>query len=139
VAYLITTTTNNGYRCSCCKNTWDSTHWVEGREEALAEVSTTLPDIGECELEGVTVTDGTTGQVIAEGFLDYGGGTKADLYRYSRWHGHIDGVRFEHITGVESGESWDDLMRRLRRTAAENKVKAAEAELERLKKKLEST
>jgi len=103
MSYCITKTYNNGYLCQCCRRTYTvGPDWVQDRAKALEECPTQITDRKNWTLEGVTVTDGSTGETIAEGEYDQRGRGK-----YERWFGHIDGKPFDHRIGPE-GEPWED-------------------------------
>ena len=106
MAYLVTKTINNGYRC-CCHSSWDSEPvWFDTKEAALAEVYRERGSSGEYEIEEVHVADGVTGKEIAVGILTWGR-SRAKMYRHSRWAGNIEGVPFDEITGLDPGEAFD--------------------------------
>ena len=65
MSYAVTIRRNNGYRCSCCRRTYESTDWLDWKEEAFQLVNN--PDIDSAdEAEEVTVIDGETGEEIAK-------------------------------------------------------------------------
>lgn len=139
MSYCISKTTGNGYRCACCRRTYDHTEWVDDRAEAIAMVPTAHQGNSDWELVHVEVRDGATGAVIAEGKLRYAS-SRAEAYRIQCWSGHVEGVRFEEIRGGQPGESWVDIVARMVCEAAEKKLAAAKAtanaaaaEVERLK------
>ena len=95
MSYVINKTYNNGYLCQCCRRTYDvESEWIHDRQKALDQFSTTVTDLAGNDLERMTITDGSTGEVIAEGEFDQMGRGK-----FTRWFGHKDGVPFDHING----------------------------------------
>ena len=132
MSYSVTTTRNNGYRCGCCHRSWDSTDWIEDRAEALEQVPT---GYGDPELESVEVRDGATGEIIAEGSLEHAGG-RAEAYSFSRWYGHVDGVKFESTEGGEPGETWAQILERIEVRRREREIAKATAEIEASQKRL---
>lgn len=126
MAYHVEKTFNNGYRC-CCHRTWESDEWLEDRAAALAEVPREHKH-SDGELEKIEVRDGTTGEVIAQGQLEWCGG-RGYMYNHYRWSGYIDDEPFEDIHGAKPGETWVMLASRVRKEIAEAKLKEAEAKL----------
>jgi hypothetical protein len=80
MAYVVTRSASNGYRCVCCKHTTEDVEWLEDRESALAQVPRTHSSSSFYELLSVEVRDGSTGEVIAFAELEYLG-TRAESYR----------------------------------------------------------
>jgi hypothetical protein len=67
MAYEITTTWYNGYRCSCCEHRSTHSHWADTTEEALEELPTEFPlQTGDGGYISVKVRDGSTGKCVAE-------------------------------------------------------------------------
>lgn len=132
--YFVKSCTNNGYRCSCCHESWEEVTQVDDRTVALAEVPTQY----ERERERVEVVDGTTGKVIAEGRLVWTGG-KSIRYSHYHWFGHVDGVPFDDIHGLREGEStWEDVCKRVAREADEQKLKQLETEAAAKQKEIDA-
>lgn len=134
MSYHVETETNNGYRCSCCRHTYDHSYWVSDRDEALAAVPL-VHEGGGYEVESVTVTDGATGQVIAIGRLEWAGG-RGNRYQVDRWHGHVDGRAFEDLHGVRPGETWAQATARIRGEVAALRPEEAAIELRRAQAEL---
>ena len=70
--YLITTTYNNGYGCSCCKAEWNLTKWDDTLPElsyvtSLIEKSDSYEDSNEV---GIRIEDGTNGNLVYAFFMD---------------------------------------------------------------------
>jgi hypothetical protein len=95
MAYQITKTFSNGYRCSCCARDWDYSEWADTLEEALEQVPIELVDgephsfNGDVEITEVTVKDGSTGEDIAWGRASWSQGyEKYSGYDYTLWSGY---------------------------------------------------
>lgn len=111
MAFFVKITWGNGYRCSCCRRSRTSDHWVESLEEALSEVPTEMPiwtDFG--GLEHVEVIDGSNQDTIASASISYPMGTRSAPYSYTRWSGYKDGEWFDTIIqGTNTtGRIYDD-------------------------------
>lgn len=141
MSYLVMYTCNNGYRCSCCQQSWTDSHWAD----TLAEAEEGIPDMPETsvdhELKSVSVTDGNTGEEVAWGrLLDTSGYYKYSGYQYSRWSGWKGGEPFEVILGrdgkVIADKTWDECVAEVKAKGveqrwikAERKLKEAQTEL----------
>jgi hypothetical protein len=125
VAFLVTKIWNNGYRC-CCHSTYDGgPEWFKTEEEALALFPLTRERVaelcgsGDSELEQIEVHDGTVGEPIAEGKLEWTSAKRGQGYSHWRFAGHVRGEPFEFVFGNREGESWDEMKARLRREVQE--------------------
>lgn len=133
MAYIVQTTTNNGYRCGCCYRSWEDTKIVDTLEEALEYVPTELEtDALGGELEEVEVKDGATGELIAWGRLSYPRGRKADLYKASRWSGYRGDEKFDS----HSDEEWKEITRKIEREKLESQIRSEETKLKAAQKNL---
>jgi hypothetical protein len=136
MAFLVTKTTGNGYRCGCCSRSSNSEEWFDDRAEALAQVPTTPESSSYFELESVEVVDGADRKVIARGELQTLSYQRGDAYRNQRWTGHVDGVEFDEQKTEVPGETWAEAGERLRKKRADADLEKAQAELERAQKAL---
>jgi len=150
MAYQITITISNGYRCGCCQRDWDSTEWADTLEEALAYAPVTLidgdphPFNGDLEIKSVSVVDGATGEEIANGSALWSHGYgRYSGYNYTRWMGYRpDSGGFETLYSRDFKlveETWDVIKGRLDteraakdRTKAEKDLADAQARLAKL-------
>lgn len=91
MAYHIEKTWFNGYRCSCCKNTHESAHWVDTLDEALAELPTEFPPENDGGTISVTVKDGSTGKEVASSKVSFAPAwQRGDGYKFTGWSLYID-------------------------------------------------
>jgi len=137
MAYIVQKKYFNGYRCSCCYNSWESTKIVDSLEEALSFVP--LENDGDnefdCVLEKVEIRDGNSGEIIAYGQLSwpqFGGysGSKA-----TRWYGNRNGTPFD---SAESREEWEKTLKQIERQVTEQKIKEREISLQKTQDELSS-
>lgn len=148
MSFQVIETHNNGYRCGCCHQSWDhDPEWFDSREEALEKIPRTMPVETEWGgLERIEVIDGSTGETIAEGRLEwpFGYGKSAN-YQASHWYGWIEPeedqprIYFEDFKGP--GETWEasvDILkenhRALKEREAQRKLEEAQRELATYKK-----
>ncbi len=128
MAYHIEKTFSNGYRCSCCQRTWETSDWIQDRQEALMQVPKTAyrsENGGDVELLEISVRDGESGDMVASGSLIWCGG-RSVRYHTQRWSGFIDDNSFEELRGGQPGETWQQIVAREEKTVLEQKLKAAE-------------
>ena len=78
---------------------------------------------------GITIEDGSNGQLIAEAKLDW----LSRDYDHFCWSGQVEGMPFEIVVGGNEGESWADLKTRLRKANDELLIAQKQAELDKLK------
>jgi hypothetical protein len=123
MAYLVQKTWGNGYYCCCHSSCDGDPEWVTSLQEALQVSGLSIIKVPDHDLEEVIITDGTTGQVVAQGNLDW-----IERGDYSRWYGHVEGKVFDIVWGGNPGETWEEL------NARRNKEKALKA-LEEAEKK----
>jgi hypothetical protein len=143
--YVITTVTNNGYRCGCCSHTDDDVDYVETLEDALARMpaSVAAATAAHADTLGVEIRDGASGETVAEGSLTWYGG-RSNGYRPTRWHGYTPDGKFDdydgalEVNGVR--ETWAQVSARLdadkRKRDAEKleaEIKQKQSELDRLR------
>jgi len=139
MSYMVRLTYYNGYRCICCKHTYEpSDQWFEDREKALSYAKP--PDEGteggEFQMCEVLVIDGSTGAEIAFMKLDYVGPRNA-RYKYSCWRGHVDGGPFEQVEGPGTeGKTWAQVQVEIERSVDETHKKKLLAEIERRQREL---
>lgn len=144
MAFSITKTTHNGYRCGCCRE--ESTNpptWVPTLEEALSHLPLTMPPESEDGgLYAVEIVDGTTGEKVAWGHLSWSSGYgKYSAYLFSRWSGyHPDTGAFEVLQSRDgqdlTGKTWtevlDGLRQEYRAQQQEEAQRAADAAIAKL-------
>lgn len=146
MAYQITTTYTNGYRCSCCSRSWESSDWVDSLEEVLEQVPVELDfpskkDYDDSELTRVSVIDGSTGEEVAWGraFWSTGYG-RYEGYSYTRWSGYRPDVgAFEVIYergGKKIDRSWAEITDELKEKKRLQDQKEAERDLEDAQRRL---
>lgn len=138
MAYLIKKTWNNGYRC-CCHNSWEDTKWEDSLEKALTHVPKEFfrYEVTDTELENVTATDGTTGEIVAQASLEYPH-YRGYMYNTQRWSGLILGEPFEEIRGGKEGETWDQLINRVTEEIDRGKLKQLEDQKKAIEDKIKS-
>lgn len=147
MAYQVTITTSNGYRCGCCRHEWTDSHWEDTLEEALEQVPTELVDgephpfNGNHEVTGVEVTDGSTGERVAWATARWSSGYgKYSGYGYTGWTGYRpDSGSFEAVynrDGKRIEDTWAGVTNRLKARQAEKDRKKALADLEDAKRRL---
>jgi len=91
MAFHVETVWYNGYRCSCCDRTHESSHWVDTIEEALAELPTEFPPENDGGTISVTVKDGSTGKEVASSKVSFAPvWQRGDGYKYTAWALYID-------------------------------------------------
>jgi len=91
MAFHLTRTWYNGYRCSCCQHTSSSDWWVDTIEEALAELPTEFPPENDGGYISVTVKDGSTGKEVASSKVSFAPvWQRGDGYKFTGWSLYID-------------------------------------------------
>ena len=70
--YLITTTINNGYGCSCCKSEWSYTNWSEKLPDldSITELINHSDSYDDGNPVGIKIEDGGTGETIYEYYME---------------------------------------------------------------------
>jgi len=120
VSYLVKRITSNGYRCGCCRSEDESTDLVSNIDEALKSVPVEMPGVDDdFAISSVSVIDCGNEKEIAAGLFSYPQGYgKGNLYRFSRWSGHVRGDRFDIIEANRGddveGKSWSDILEGLK-------------------------
>lgn len=151
MAFCITKTHHNGYRCGCCRyESRGDPVWVQTLEEALAEFPTGIPEEDSWGgLYAIEVIDGSTGEKIAWGDTHWpvGYGTtdyqkKYSGNRYTCWTGYRpDTGAFEFIRNRSgepvTGKSWSDVIERLADEQKRGEIVAAQKALEDAQKALQ--
>lgn len=154
MAFLVKKAHHNGYRCSCCTQTWEAGEWVQDREVALEQVCPDMPAENEWGgLKSVTVTDGSTGEVVAQGTLSWPPGyQRGTPYTYTRWSGHVGAEAFDVVVKGSRGmdddgnwedytpleKSWSDILDELAEADRQRRLKKAEADLKRAQQDIEA-
>lgn len=128
MSYLVEKKFGNGYRCLCCHRQDKTSEWFEDRAEAIAQVPKSFQDHEDAPLEEVKVTDGTTKDVIAEGYLAYLH-SKGVATRAQKWYGWIELEYFEELQGTFPGETWTDAVIRFNQEMAEKCLREAQTKL----------
>lgn len=149
MAYHVTLEYSNGYRCSCCQRSWESSEWYDTLEEALKQVPTELVDgephpfNGDLEISKVEVKDGETGEDVAwanalwsRGFGRYSG------YSYTRWSGWRDDLEGGTFEVVYSGrkkldKTWDEVTAELKEKQRQEELAKAQKDLADSQKRLD--
>lgn len=139
--YKVVTIRNNGYRCSCCRQTYTETALFTTKEAALALVPTTIPKRDEDEdwlsgeLEFIEVyNEDPEAQptLLACGTLTYPLGHR-QTRQAERWRGYKSG--FGDFDDIDYGsykdraQSWKHLLLLLEESWIKSKLEAAEAAL----------
>jgi len=125
VAYIVTKESSNGYRCSCCRHSWEDTDWYDTLEEALEALPVEMIATGDYELTEVEIKDGATGEVVAWGRMDWSTGYgKYSGYKYTRWSGYRpDTGEFDYIEDqggkAVTDKTWNELMAEMKKEKAE--------------------
>jgi hypothetical protein len=139
--YVITTITNNGYRCGCCSHTNDDVDYVETLEDALARMPTSVAaaTAGNDTLS-VEIRDGASGETIAEGTLTWYG-SRSNGYRPTRWYGYTPDGKFDDFDGaleVEGlRETWAQVTFRLDADSRKRQAEKLEAEIKQKQTELD--
>jgi hypothetical protein len=137
MVYFVRTVKNNGYRC-CCHNSFENTVKIEDRAEAISVVPLVREGDQWGEIEEIDVTDGSTGQIIAEGKLEWVSG-RGYYYTHYHWYGQVDNVPFDDLHGLKDNEStWSDIIMRTDIEKAEKKIKQLELDIAAKTKELET-
>lgn len=146
MAYQITKTTSNGYRCGCCQRDWTDSEWVDTLEEALEKVPIALVDgephqfNGDLEVTRVEVVDGSTGEQVAWASTTWSVGYgRYSGYDYTRWAGfRPDSGSFEVVYSGRNliDKTWDEVTDELKGKHHEAERKKAERDLEDAQKRL---
>lgn len=144
MAYHIETTYYSGYKCSCCLSTWelDDGVWMDNLEEALMCIPTVSyfrMEGGDVDIYKVTVTDGSTGSVIAEGSVDWPLTSKYAGEQNRRWSGYTPSGPFEYIKArgeAEQGLTWDEILAKLKNAKREKDLAKARTDLEQAQAKV---
>lgn len=143
MAFQVTRSIYNGYRC-CCFQDWDSDpEWFDSREEALSKVPREVPaedsdfDFG---LNGITVVDGSTGKEIASVTLSWPAGYRGSGYEGSLWSGWIDpgeGNPLIEIRAFKGNyDSWEDCCAQVKAKGIAQRKEEAQRQLEAAQKAL---
>lgn len=147
MAFSITRTLHNGYRCSCCRSEYEGAPtWVPTLEEALQELPLTMPEESDDGgLYAIEVTDGATGEKVAFGKMYWSTGYgRSSAYKFSCWSGYRpDSGAFEVLQSRDghdlTGKTWQEVLDDLSQehkakqvADAQKEVEAARAKLERL-------
>lgn len=131
MSYIVKRDLNNGYRCGCCKYSWDDVEVVDTLEEALAFVPVENDGKGDSVLDEVEVTDGADGEMIAWGRMSRPYLGRSYDYQATRWTGYRpDTGSFESCTK----EEWEDTLNGLKRKKYEYEISKATTELEKAQK-----
>jgi hypothetical protein len=147
MAFHVTVSYSNGYRCSCCSQTWDNTEWCDTLEEALTQIPTELVDgqphsfNGDAEILSIKVVDGATAEKVAWGSVHWSQGYgKYSGYKYTCWSGYRpDTGAFEAVYDggrQRIGRSWHEVTEELRLGQRVKDLTAAERELAEAQKKV---
>jgi len=139
MAYHIEKVLSNGYRCSCCCRSWDSSEWADTLEEALEQVPPELVDgephpyNGDAEIESVKVINGSTGERVAWGTAHWGTGYggKYGGYDYTCWSGYRPDTGGFEVVYDSGRKKLDQTWAEVRAQNAENKRQSDLAKAER--------
>mgnify|MGYP001122453472 CR=1 FL=1 len=130
MAYQVTVHYSNGYRCSCCERSWESSEWYDELEEALEQVPVEmidgepLPFNGDVEVTKVEVKDGTTGEDIAWASAWWSRGFgKYSAYNYTCWSGYRPDIEGFEVVYDRGGKKVDMTWKQLREHLAEEQRK----------------
>jgi len=139
MSYILTKTTANGYRCSCCTDNWEDTEWYDTLEEALAEIPTTsIPCTADFETTAIEIKNGATGEVVAWAKMEWSTGFgKYSGSDFTRWHGETDPITSFEIIHNKQGvaitnKTWEQCLDELRREYGERKLKEYKQEVARM-------
>lgn len=161
MAFLIEKTWYNGYRCSCCERTYESSEWVDTLEESLAVLPTEFPPENDGGTLSVIVKDGSTGKEVASSKVSFAPNwQRGDAYRYTTWTLFIDEefapnrgtYTYQIIEGTNyqpsdpnspkkplkliTDKSWSDLCDELREAKIAADIRKAKADKESAEKRL---
>ncbi len=119
MSYIVKTTLSNAYRCACCYCDSTREEKLTSKEEALERITRIFDekagyfeDLGKLyEIVKVIVIDAETDKQIAWAELDWPKiGPRGVGYTYYRWHGEIEGEKFEDIHGTNiKGKTWEEV------------------------------
>jgi hypothetical protein len=143
MSYVLTKTSTNGYRCSCCVSYDDYTEWYDTLEEALEDLPTdSIPSDSWGETTEIEIKDGSTSEVVAWGKMEWSSGyAKYSGSDFTRWHG-VAKEPFEIIHDKSGNEitdkTWDECIAEVKRKYGERKLREAQRDLEDTIKTLRS-
>jgi len=128
MAFIVQKKYFNGYRCDCCRSSWENTELVDTLEEALEHIPRENTGEGEhVVLQEVEVRDGATGDLEGWGMLQWPRAGRGSYYTATRWVGSVQGERFDS----HSDEEWKALTREEDRKQYEMKLRQAESALKK--------
>lgn len=143
MAFHITKTQHNGYRCGCCRHEWSDETWVDTLEEALDELPLDMPEESDFGgLYGVEIIDGSTGEKVAWGQMHWSTGyEKYSGYQYTCWSGwHPESGAFEIIRAKDgsdmTGKTWAQVLADMQAAYRAKQVRDAEKNLAEAQAKL---
>jgi hypothetical protein len=115
--FSIEITTNNGYRCSCCRNITEHTEYCDTWDDVFAQIPKTYADASQewGDIIKYVVRDESTDEIVVDLNMRFLSGVgKYSVYKAAVWFGHIRNENVESVSSnVPDGMTFDQYENKL--------------------------